>query len=74
MIIYNLSVSQLVGRDTGPVPNGSLHPRGLPLSPHFRDVMPLWLSGRSLVRAQQKFGSRAHNGHKGGAREHPSEC
>ncbi len=41
MIIYNLSVSQLVGRDTGPVPNGSLHPRGLPLSPHFRDVMPL---------------------------------
>ncbi len=28
----------------GPVPNGTLNPRGLPLSPHFRD-------GRSLLRS-----------------------
>ncbi len=41
----------------GPVPNGTLNPRGLPLSPHFRDVMPLWLSGRSLLRACTSAGS-----------------
>ncbi len=56
----------------GPVPNGTLNPRGIPLSPHFRDIMPLWLSGRSLLRAcasaRQKCGSRTHNGHKAGAR------
>ncbi len=36
---------------SGPVPNGTLNPRGLPRSPHFRGVMPLWLSGRSLLRS-----------------------
>ncbi len=29
----------------------ALNPRGPPLSLHFRDVMPLWLSGRSLLRS-----------------------
>ncbi len=38
------------GTQLGPVPNGTLNPRG-PLSLHFRDVMPLWLSGRSLLRS-----------------------
>ncbi len=28
-------------RHNGPVSNGTLNPRGLPLSPHFRDVVPL---------------------------------
>ncbi len=43
--------------DLGPVPNGTLDPRGLPLSPHFRDVTPLWLSGRSLLWAGPSKGS-----------------
>ncbi len=30
-----------VYKDIGPVQNGTLNPRGLPLSPHFHDVMPL---------------------------------
>ncbi len=46
----------------GPVPNGTLNPCGLPLSAHFRAVLPLWLSGRSLQQARTS------------AREHPSEC
>ncbi len=40
--------SQLWADKKGPVPNGTLNHCGLP---HFRDVMPLWLSGRSLLRA-----------------------
>ncbi len=39
-----------------PVPNDTLNPCGLPLSPHFRDVMPLWLSGRSLLRSSPQCG------------------
>ncbi len=35
----------------GSVPNGTLNPRCLPRSLHFHDVMPLWLSGRSLQRS-----------------------
>ncbi len=46
----------------GPVPNGTLNPRGLPLSPHFRDVMPLWLSGRRLLWSSHQCRLRAHNG------------
>ncbi len=39
----------------GPVPNGTLNPRGLSLSLHFCDVMPLWLSGRSMLRSSPQF-------------------
>ncbi len=53
---YSSSFSVICG-SLGPVPNGTLNPRGLPLSPHFRDVMPLWLSGRSLLRACTSAGS-----------------
>ncbi len=57
-----------------PVPNGTLNPRGLPLSPHFRDVMPLWLSGRSLLRSSPQFrlGRSADRGRITAAK-HPSE-
>ncbi len=40
----------------GPVPNGTLNPCGLSLSPHFRDVVPLWLSCRSLLRSSPQCG------------------
>ncbi len=40
----------------GHVPNGTVNPRGLPLSPHFCDVMPLWLLGRSLLRSSLQCG------------------
>ncbi len=40
----------------GPVPNGTLKPRGLPLSTQFCDVMSLWLSGRSLLRSLPQCG------------------
>ncbi len=46
------------GTQLGPVPNGTLNPGG-PLSLHFRDVMPLWLSGRSLLRSSPCGRSRA---------------
>ncbi len=57
--LLNSNMRSLVGAEpeTGSVPNGTLNPRGLPLSPHFRDVMPLWLSGRSLMRACTSAGS-----------------
>ncbi len=53
------------GRERGPVPNGTLNPRGLPLSPHFRDVMLLWLSGRNLLQSlpQCELGRSADRGH-----------
>ncbi len=35
--------------DVGPVPNGTLNPHCLPLSPHFRYVMPLWLLAKHLM-------------------------
>ncbi len=54
-----------------PVPNGTLNPRGLPRSPHFCDVMPLWLSG-SVGSVEVRI-EGVHNGRKGGAQEHPSE-
>ncbi len=43
-------------RTIGPVPNGTLNPRSLPLSPHFHDVMLLWLSGRSPLRSSSQCG------------------
>ncbi len=46
-------------------PGPKWHPRGLPRSPHFRGVMPLWLSGRSLLRSSPQcgFGRSADRGH-----------
>ncbi len=38
---WSWSKKTRVYKDIGPVPNGTLNPRGLPLCPHFRDVMPL---------------------------------
>ncbi len=35
----------------GLVPNGTLNPCGLSPSLHFRDIMLLWLSGRSLLQS-----------------------
>ncbi len=53
------------GRERGPVPIGTLNPRGLPLSPHFHDVMLLWLSGRNLLQSlpQCELGRSADRGH-----------
>ncbi len=58
--LLNSNMRSLVGAEpeTGSVPNGTLNPCGLPLSPHFHDVMPLWLSGRSLMRACTSAGSQ----------------
>lgn len=58
------------------VPNGTLSPHCVPPSPHFRDVIPLWPSGRSLLWRlwpQLKCLSRMHMGRNGGAHKHPSE-
>ncbi len=41
-------------RKLWPCPKWHINLRGLPLSPHFRDVMPLWLSGRSLLRSSHQ--------------------
>ncbi len=38
-----LVTSSEAAGDAGPVPNGTLNPRGLALSLRFREVMPLWL-------------------------------
>ncbi len=57
-----------------PVPNGTLNPCGLPLSPHFRDVMPLWLSARSLLRSSLQCGlGRSADRGRITAAKHPSE-
>ncbi len=54
-----------------PCPKWQLNPRSLPLSPHFHDRKAALTVGLKVccelapVRARQKCGSRAHNGHKG---------
>ncbi len=52
-------------------------PCGLPLSQHFHAALTVGLKSAvklAPLQARQKCGSRAHSSHKGGTREHPSDC
>ncbi len=41
VVLRHESADSEEDRGLGPVPNGTLNPRGLPPSLHFRDIMPL---------------------------------